>query len=837
MFATATALAARQAEPPAPTEAAIDPLPAVESAALPQELILRDYLVLPPFERMGRAVLHKDPVEAQLATGEFQTPRENIQIAFASDAVGSWEAAQAADDGLLRHDAMRGGYAYTSVEAPSEEVMLLEATGHGMVYVNGEPRIGDPYANGWVRLPVQLHLGQNEFLFQGVRGEIRAKLAKPKSTALLEIGDVTLPDMLEGESGLWIGAVLVINASNKTLHGAAIVAAPAGGEKTTEWLPEIAPLSVRKVGFSWRGEPTPGTREEEIHLSLEQPSVTGDEGDTQIDEATLRVGVRRPDELHRRTFISTIDRSVQYYAVLPAAANPESNARPGIILALHGAGVEAVDYAANYDAKSWAHIVAPNNRRKYGFDWEDWGRIDAIEALDNAQQMLLNDSRRVYATGNSMGGHGALVLGATYPDRFAAVGPSAGWNSFLSYGNVYQYEVSTPLTSLLMRGFDSSDVVKLRRNFSSMGVYILYGGNDAAVPVDESRNLRQQLATFHTDFAYFENNTGQPIERKGTYDWPAMMDFFQSHTIPTRLQVDSVDFTTFNPGVSSRSFWAEIQAQETPLELSEIHVTQDSAKRSFEGYTKNVSRLALDVGQWPQAGSVTIRLDGQTLSGLAWPRSTLQIRLVRVNDRWHMAGVISPHRKGPHRNGSFKDVFSNNVVFIYSTQGDPDENAWSLAKARFDAESFWYRGNGSIDVVADVDFDAAAQRDRNVVLYGNAQTNAAWDDLLSTSPIQLKKDLALIEIRPETGDLGAVFIRPRPGSDVASVGVVGGTSLVGMRLTNRLRYFVSGVPFPDVLLVEPGFLTEGPDAVRMAGNFGTDWGVNSGDIVWRNFAL
>ena len=64
-------------------------------------------------------------------------------------------------------------------------------------------------------------------------------------------------------------------------------------------------------------------------------------------------------------------------------------------------------------------------------------------------------------------------------------------------------------------------------------------------------------------------------------------------------------------------------------------------------------------------------------------------------------------------------------------QGKSEENTWAFAKARYDAETFWYRGNASIDVIPDTAFDAAAKPDRNVILYGNADTNAAWDALLA----------------------------------------------------------------------------------------------------------
>src|SRR5206468_4126470 len=77
--------------------------------------------------------------------------------------------------------------------------------------------------------------------------------------------------------------------------------------------------------------------------------------------------------------------------------------------------------------RPWAHSVAPTNRRPFGFGWEDWGRLDALEVLELAQKSLRNGQLRTYLTGHSMGGHGTWHLGATFPDRWAASAPSAGW--------------------------------------------------------------------------------------------------------------------------------------------------------------------------------------------------------------------------------------------------------------------------------------------------------------------------------------------------------------------------------------------------------------------------
>jgi hypothetical protein len=58
-----------------------------------------------------------------------------------------------------------------------------------------------------------------------------------------------------------------------------------------------------------------------------------------------------------------------------------------------------------------------------------------------------------------------------------------------------------------------------------------------------------------------------------------------------------------------------------------------------------------------------------------------------------------------------------------------------------------------------------------------------------------------------------------------------------MQLTNRLRYFVSGVAYPDLVIFDAGVLREGNRAIRAAGFFGLDWQVESGEIAWRDLAL
>jgi len=312
--------------------------------------------------------------------------------------------------------------------------------------------------------------------------------------------------------------------------------------------------------------------------------------------------------------------------------------------------------------------------------------------------------------------------------------------------------------------------------------------------------------------------------------------------------VRRVDFVTASPGVSPRAHWVTIEAQIESMVPSTIHLKLDQEHRRFQGTTENVARFAIDVGRAlpdsPVSRPFAIELDGQSLPGLSavsTPFSSERwIWLVRSAGTWSAArSPAPPSRKGPARQGPFKEAFRNRFVLVVGTRGTPEENAWGLARARFDTETFWYRGNGSVDVLTDVDFldpgRADALRDRNVILYGHSESNAAWPVLVGEGPVQVRRGQVRIGGRTVMGDdLTCLFVRPRPGSDRAAVGVVAGTGLTGLRLTDGLPYFTSGVAYPDCLLLSAKTSAQGLSVPIAAGYFGADWDVESGEFAWRD---
>jgi poly(3-hydroxybutyrate) depolymerase len=788
-----------------------------DEPALPNEA-----LVLPPVGRYGRSPIPTDALVEGMAAGKWSAPKAGDTVKPANGPERKWEAVPFRD-GSVAHRALGGGYAFFPVESDAERVVILEAAGHTMVYANGEPRVGDIYQTGYVRVPILLRKGTNELLFHVARGQLGAKLTTPKQSALLNLADVTAPDLPLGKEVNVEAAVLVLNASKDAVNTLAIEATLPDGKPERTPVPSLTPLTTRKVGFRLRG--TTPAKEGPCEVQLRLLRRDGDSW-AEVDAAKLGLQTVKPEATQKRTFRSAIDGSVQYYAVVPAKPNKDD--KPGLVLTLHGASVEALGQAASYAPKTGLHIVAPTNRRPFGFDWEDWGRLDALEVLAVAGKELGTDPKRTYLTGHSMGGHGSWHLGVTYPDRFAAVAPSAGWVSMWSYAGATRAATPSGVDELLMRAANASDTLALARNLAMPAVYVLHGDGDDNVPVSQARTMRQTLAEFHGDFAYHEEpGVGHWWGKEGVsgaacVDWPPIFEMFARRTLPERAAVRQVEFRTASPGVSARCQWVTVEAQMKPMQVSTVKLRHDAGRRRFTGTTENVARLSLDVAHLKADEQIEVELDGQKLD----PKKGMQLYFTRSGEKWSASDPPGPELKNSARCGPFKEAFRNRMVFVYGTRGNAEENAWSLAKARYDAEQFWYRGNGSVDVVADTAFDANAERDRNAIVYGNADTNGAWKALLGDSPIQVRRGSVKAGERAEKGDLACLLVRPRPGSDRAQVAAVAVTGVGGGRLAERLPYFVSGVGYPDWLVL-------GPSEVRGAGYFGVDWKLEGGESAWR----
>lgn len=752
------------------------------------------------FRASRLAVVRTDPVEAAMAAGA---------------PIGTgWAEAKAKSDGTFEGGVTNGGYLRFVIDSPSDRLALLEAQGHSFAYVNGEPRGGDVYSTGYVSLPIRLKRGPNELLFRVARGRFQGTLLPVQKPMSLDARDATLPDRIAGRKEDLLAAIVVRNATGVFTKGLTIEASSGGRRKLT-LLGAVPTLGVRKVGFTIPGGTDPKTTVRLLQNGRE------------IDRTVLALRSRGPRDSQRRTFRSGIDGSVQYYALVPAS-RPDAKA---LVLSLHGASVEAQGQAEAYSPKSWATIVCPTNRRPFGYDWEDWGRQDAMEVLALAQAEWKPDPARLYLTGHSMGGHGTWHLGILDPDRWAAIAPSAGWATSYGYAGGLR-PGNDPIGKILARAGAPGDPPQAMENLAGLGVFVLHGDVDDTVPVSEAREMARRLGLFHRDWEKKEipganhwwDNSPEP--GADAVDDADLFAFLARRQRPLAGSEGHVRFVTFDPTLASRRGWARIEAQERARMASRFDLRLDPLLRRITGTTENVARLVLS----PEgaAGSGEITLDGQKLAVPGYP-----VALEKVENRWMVAGAADPAHKTPERAGPLRAAYDRRFVLVYGTGGSARENAWAYAKARYDAEVWWTRGNGECDLLSDREFDARRERERSVILYGNAETNRAWASLLQGSPVGVRRGAVTLGARTFVGDDAVcAFVRPRSDSSLAQIAVIAPTGPAGEIVANNLPVLAPMLGFPDAVVIGSEGLTSGLAGVRAAGFFGRDWSVERGEFAF-----
>lgn len=339
-----------------------------------------------------------------------------------------------------------------------------------------------------------------------------------------------------------------------------------------------------------------------------------------------------------------------------------------------------------------------------------------------------------------MGGHGTWYLGATYPGNWAAIAPCSGYPNLKEYASRRGVVADSSLSAaekMLMRAGNADNVINLAANYKAFGVYILHGDSDEVVPVKYARQMKKVIADFHPDFSYYEYPGAGHWYGNQSVDWQPLFNFFKWHHRTVDTAVNVVDFTTASPGISADYRWVSVQQQIHPLQYSCIQLFRSKSTNRITGSTKNIRLLKLNLKDFGSNATIHINLDSTNSIDYTTSNANDSIYLLKQNNTWVISTKADSAQKNPARYGTFKEAFNNRMVFVYSTHGSTEENDWSLNKARYDAEVWYYRGNGAVDIVADKDFNLNKYRDRGVILYGNKSTNSAWDILLKDCPIQV----------------------------------------------------------------------------------------------------
>ena len=790
--------------------------------------------------RYGREAIYTDLLAWKMYNGTLAKPAANAE--FTTTEKGEkilWREITADSSGRFRvfgrnfqrttnpflnpGSADRGSdYLYITYNSVKAQPALLNIAGNSAVYVNGAPHMGDPYSSGYMYVPVLLKKGLNEFIIRAANTQpILILNSKPLQ---LLTNDLTVPVVVANQNEKLKGAIVVANTSPASTKNLQLKTSVAGKEVIVS-IATVPAIGTRKVIFEFDASGIAAKGKHDCKISLLQNGKL-------IDEKTITFEAVDNGSHYSKTFISAIDGSLQYFAVTPQIGGAKNNA--ALFLSVHGAGVEAIGQARAYKSKDWGTLVAATNRRPRGFNWEDWGRWDALEVLALAKQLFQPDPKQIYLTGHSMGGHGTWFLGATYPDKWAAIAPAAGYASLKDYGSAdgrIPDSSRSASEKILLRSGNQSDVPKLAFNYKQLGIYILHGDSDRVVPVTYARQMRRVLADFHSDYNYYEYPGGEHWFGDQSVDWPHIFTFFKWHSIADDSVVNNIDFTTSSPGISSSYRWATVYQQLHPSQYSRIQLKRNRNGRLITGSTENVLLLRFALNDFGAGADVKIALDSTAAVSYKTVSTNDTIFVVKENNKWVLTAKPNAFEKNPQRYGTFKEAFNHNMLFVVGTGGSNEERETTVNKAVYDAETWYYRGNGAVDMITDKEYDPQKHAGRNVILYGNATTNSAWKILLNDCPIQVSNN----EIKAGTekwngNDLAAYFVWPQKDARLLT-GVVAATGAKGMKAAYANQYFAGGSGFPDFMIFNSDMLKADEKAIKLAGFFDHQWKLSPAEYV------
>ncbi|MDB6135657.1 MAG: phospholipase/Carboxylesterase [Verrucomicrobiales bacterium] len=554
-----------------------------------------------------------------------------------------------------------------------------------------------------------------------------------------------------------------------------------------------------------------------------------------LDEAQRRTASLRKGEapwmtasgLVVRGYYSAIDGSAQPFA-LEVPEDAPAHQAPGWIW-LQGRGDNRTDlHFLDERLRKGGQFHPPGTLivhawGRYCVGYKNAGEQDVLDvrALLVREQRL--DPRRIALAGFSMGGAGAWMVGAHYTDLWAVMHAGAGFADVRRYRKMTDADVAKlPDWERLLWG--QNDVPDYARNLLNVPV-IAYSGE-----IDPQRATAAVMAeAFQKEGAVLTHLIGPGVLHK--YEagvkkeveariQQALLHPPASRPLKLTFQTRTLDY--------SRLHWLQVTGLERHWQDSRVDAALDQPipqARRLELTTGNITSLRLQAPEGESfAKGLAIQINGTSLE---MDQPAAVIPLIRENGRWRTGEPPAQGlRKQPELQGPIDDAFTAPFLFVLPDQPGavPEVDAWIRAEAA--AQQSRWRSLMRGDVRAKPASAVTPQdiRDFNLILWGDAASNAVTDQVLPKLPLLWTADRIQAGGRTYSAkDHVPVMIYPNPLNPARYVVLNSGlTFREAHSKTNSLQ----NPHLPDwaVLNIQSPPTAESAGRVEAAGFFDEAWG-------------
>jgi pimeloyl-ACP methyl ester carboxylesterase len=340
---------------------------------------------------------------------------------------------------------------------------------------------------------------------------------------------------------------------------------------------------------------------------------------------------------------------------------------------------------------------------------------DVYDVLADVERRFTVDRDRVYLTGISMGGGGALWLAETHPDVWAGV------------------------AALCADSMPGSE--ELAANLWNVPVRLYHGEADTIVPVASSRAWQRRLLDLgvpagYTEYPATRHNVWEiAYARGGVLDWLAGLHRDRS---PARVRFGTRSYRY------SSAYWVRIDGL-TPGVLASMDARRVGGEVQVE--TRNVDGFTI-TGQ--ESAVLGLTIDGAAVrlksgAGLSFSKSAAGWR----------QGLYSPGGKRAGAEGPIAMAVSARHIYVYGSLGGPTVEELEGRRREAETAAGWSttrsRLSLTLPVKADREVTAEDIESADLVLFGTAESNSVIARLSSRLPM---------ELRPDAADYGLLFIAP-----------------------------------------------------------------------------